>query len=186
MDAEKTVLKFVAGFATLVMLIVLAKLLVNWEETWPVMLFPVLCFLIGHTIFKFVEWRERKKEEETLKRWEQAENKWKKEAQQEAVDKAKLEEVRKFSESLQAKQKAEEFERQTKQPWQDHPYLRHTSYNQKNVSVTQNSDTSILPIVVGAVAGYAAGSHASHSSDSSCPSSDSGSSSSDSGSSGGE
>lgn len=191
-EPPEMLIKILLGFCVLLVMGFVGLVLLDIEKTWPFVLGFFASWLTGHLIFKAYEWHEERK----MQKWADdfyARHPDNRDASKTAEDRIwadaerqKLDEIRKFSEELVAKQKAEEFARQTKPPYQNHPYLRHTSYNQKNVSVTQNSGSDITPIIVGAAAGYMAGSHAAHSSDSSCSSSDSSSSSSDSGSSGGE
>ena len=91
-------------------------------------------------------------------------------------DRAKYEEIKKFADAYAAKQHSDVYKyhraRETEPPFQDHPYLKNTSYNRQNKS----SDFDFMPIIMGAAAGYVAGSASHHCHDTSSSSSDSSSS----------
>ena len=157
------VIKFAIGSSFLLFAWALGSLLLNIEETWPIFVCIIASWLVGHVA---LSWYKKEKSKELGIETEE--------------EKAKYEEIKKFAEAYAEKQKDDVYKyqraRETRPPFQDHPYLKHTSYNQQN---TVSPGPDYMPVVLGVAAGYVAGtqSNSSGSQDTCSSSSDSSSSS---------
>jgi hypothetical protein len=182
------ILKIITGFCILLVTFLIGYALWEFESTWPLFLGVGFSWLVGHLIFP---------PDTTTP---PLEVKFKPETDE---DLAKYEEIKKFAEEYVAKQHSDVYKyqraRETAPPFQNHPLLRNTTYNQQQQPLQRGRVTDgFESLMLGGIIGYELGSnHSSHSSGASdsCSSSnsyessssyDSGSFSSDSSSYGGD